>query len=35
MTDAVLAHASAQIAAARRGVPIVGSFFDEPTNTVT
>lgn len=35
MTDAVLAHAGAQIAAARRGAPIVGSFFDEPTNTVT
>ncbi len=35
MSDPVLERASAQIAAARRGVPIVKAFFDEATNTVT
>ena len=35
MTDSALNAASAQIAAAQRGVPIIESFFDEPTNTVS
>jgi glyoxylase-like metal-dependent hydrolase (beta-lactamase superfamily II) len=35
MTDSALNVASAQIAAAQCGVPVVKSFFDEPTNTVS
>lgn len=35
MTDSALNAASAQIAAAQRGVPIIESFFDGPTNTVS
>jgi glyoxylase-like metal-dependent hydrolase (beta-lactamase superfamily II) len=35
MTDSALNVASAQIAAAQRGVPVIKSFFDEPTNTVS
>jgi glyoxylase-like metal-dependent hydrolase (beta-lactamase superfamily II) len=35
MTDTALAAASAQVAAAQRGVPIIKAFFDEPTNTVS
>ncbi|MFN3371425.1 MAG: MBL fold metallo-hydrolase [Sphingomonadaceae bacterium] len=35
MADTALAAASAQVAAAQRGVPIIKAFFDEPTNTVS
>lgn len=35
MPDSALAKASAQIAAAHRGVPVIKSFFDKQTNTVT
>lgn len=35
MTDSALAAASDQVCAARRGVPMIESFFDEPTNTVS
>ncbi|WP_165322933.1 MBL fold metallo-hydrolase [Rhizorhabdus phycosphaerae] len=35
MSDAALARASAQIAAAQKGVPIIRAFFDAPTFTVT
>lgn len=35
MSDAALAKASAQIAAAQRGVPAIKAFFDAPTFTVT
>lgn len=35
MIDSALAKASAQVAAAQRGVPVIKSFFDSPTNTVT
>lgn len=35
MTDTALAAAAAQVAEARRGVPVVRAFFDEPTNTVS
>lgn len=35
MSDAALAKASAQIAAARKGVPVIKAFFDAPTFTVT
>lgn len=35
MTDSALEIASAQVATAQRGVPIIKSFFDEPTNTVS
>jgi glyoxylase-like metal-dependent hydrolase (beta-lactamase superfamily II) len=35
MTDSALEKASAQIAAARQGVPVIKAFFDKPTNTVS
>ena len=35
MSDAALAKASAQIAAARKGVPVIKAFFDAPTFSVT
>jgi glyoxylase-like metal-dependent hydrolase (beta-lactamase superfamily II) len=35
VTDSSLAKASAQIVAAQEGVPVIRSFFDGPTNTVT
>lgn len=35
MTDTALAVAAAQVAEARRGVPVVRAFFDEPTSTVS
>jgi glyoxylase-like metal-dependent hydrolase (beta-lactamase superfamily II) len=35
MPDSAIAKASMQIADARQGVPIIKSFFDGPTNTVT
>ncbi len=35
MTDSALAAASDQVCAAQRGVPMIESFFDEPTNTVS
>lgn len=35
MTDSALSTASAQITAAQRGVPVIESFFDEPTNTLS
>jgi glyoxylase-like metal-dependent hydrolase (beta-lactamase superfamily II) len=35
LTDSALAKASTQVAAAQTGVPVIRSFFDEPTNTVS
>jgi glyoxylase-like metal-dependent hydrolase (beta-lactamase superfamily II) len=35
VTDSALAKASAQVAAAQKAVPIIRSFFDKPTNTVS
>lgn len=35
MIDSALDTASEQISAAQRGVPVITSFFDEPTNTVS
>lgn len=35
MTNSTIAKASSQIAAAQAGVPVIKSFFDGPTFTVT
>jgi glyoxylase-like metal-dependent hydrolase (beta-lactamase superfamily II) len=35
MTDSALQTASAQVATAQHGVPMIQSFFDEPTNTAS
>ena len=35
MIDTALASASAQVATAQAGVPVIRAFFDRPTNTVT
>ncbi|WP_373490613.1 MBL fold metallo-hydrolase [Parasphingorhabdus sp.] len=35
MTDSTLIHATEQISKAQRNIPVIQSFFDQPTNTVT